>query len=752
MRVRQVMMKWFESYKELCFFLLFTLLCVCEAAGKGALNEFGNIEFWLMLSCVILLIGAEQLKANKKLLMAVFMLATVGNLIHACQEVYYFHADELRQAGEAVTVMDYKSVSTDYILGLAAVLAVLVLYPRLYKILSNDFAVFGMAVLTFAIYGLLLAGGQSVGGVRAWFHGIQLTEFVKILFVFVIAGLLSKKQSFVRSGLAVLYMCGNVVCLGIISEYGTLIVMGIVFLIFLFIFPNKLWWLGGVLLTGTIAMILLFSAGTGIYNEALENSPSAKFAEQFVENIQAVTNDDGETVSGMDAVKQMAEEAKKVYEAKDKEAETAKNTNAKALSAEELEKRKNYEAALQKLTDGSVEKVDTELLTALAENQEFRSNFIDTFCKNKFWGDKADTLYEETGHGIIHKVKEVTLKMYNKCVARLILPMLPEKLQEKLLGLKAVDTSDETYQTGEAAKAMRLGGLTGAGAHEFIDVIYMQSDMVFSSVVSFFGFAMGAFVILMYMIMFREGIRIQRELETAPFHQGVALGMILMLFIQAMYIIGGNLGAFPLTGITLPFIADGGISLLICFIMVGLLMTISFMSVTEQNVQADNKFRALWLFLGGMLKKTVHDSRKGIVKGVGKIGKIVMADIERADDDIEEAEDEVFGDAADAHKDEASSNMTDTYEDITLDDFADTYEGKNFDGHADTKVHKSCDDMANMTDENASEAVENIYNSRTVRYAVHDDTKDVRMRSTKSEKGNTIFDRWTEEEEDDDDL
>ena len=102
-----------------------------------------------------------------------------------------------------------------------------------------------MAVLTFAIYGLLLVAGQSVGGVRAWFHGIQLTEFVKILFVFVIAGLLSKqqmsrRQSFIRAGLAVLYMCGNIVCLGIISEFGTLIVMGIVFLIFLFIFPNKL--------------------------------------------------------------------------------------------------------------------------------------------------------------------------------------------------------------------------------------------------------------------------------------------------------------------------------------------------------------------------------------------------------------------------------------------------------------------------------------------------------------------------------
>ena len=155
MSAKRKMSEWVKNYKELLLFLLFSLFCAFEAAGKGALNEFGNIEFWLMLSAIVLLVAAEQLGANKKFLMAVFMLATVGNLIHACQEVYYYHADELREAGQAIKV-DYKSVNTDYILGFLAILAVLVIYPRFHKILSNDFAVFGMAVLTFAIYGLLL--------------------------------------------------------------------------------------------------------------------------------------------------------------------------------------------------------------------------------------------------------------------------------------------------------------------------------------------------------------------------------------------------------------------------------------------------------------------------------------------------------------------------------------------------------------------------------------------------------------------
>ena len=135
MSAKRKMSEWVKNYKELLLFLLFSLFCAFEAAGKGALNEFGNNEFWLMLSAIVLLVAAEQLGANKKFLMAVFMLATVGNLIHACQEVYYYHADELREAGQAIKV-DYKSVNTDYILGFLAILSVMVIYHLVNKILS----------------------------------------------------------------------------------------------------------------------------------------------------------------------------------------------------------------------------------------------------------------------------------------------------------------------------------------------------------------------------------------------------------------------------------------------------------------------------------------------------------------------------------------------------------------------------------------------------------------------------------------
>lgn len=718
MSANQKMREWMKIYKELILFLLFSLFCALEAAGKGALNEFGNIEFWLMLFGVILMVGAEQLGANKRLLMAVFVLATVGNLIHACQEVYFFHADVLREAGK-VAAEDYKSVNMDYILGFLTVLAVLILYPRLHKILSNDFAVFGMAMLTFAIYGLLLAGGQSVGGVRAWFHGIQLTEFVKILFVFVIAGLLSKKQSFVRSGLAVLYMCGNVVCLGIISEYGTLIVMGIVFLIFLFIFPNKLWWLGFVLLIGTTAVILLFSFGSGFYNEALAKAPAEKFAAVFAGQVRDVTDSEGNTVSGTDKLRQMAED------------------HLEGLSEAEST---DFEAAIQKLSNGSVTQADfrtaTEeekaagqepdgvgMLAVLSENAAFRSDYIQTFCKNEFWGNTAMGLYREVGHGLVHKLKAVVLGLYNKCVQRFVIPLFPADLQERLLGVRDMDNSNALYQTAQAARAMRLGGLTGAGGHEFIYIAVMESDMIFASIVSFFGFAMGFFVILMNMIMFREGIRIQRSLETTRFHQGIALGLTLMLFAQAMFIIGGNLGVFPLTGITLPFIAAGTTSMLICFAMVGLLMTVSFISVTEKNRQADNQFKDIWFLIKGMFRKTVRGTGRGFGKGIGKMYKIVMDDLEKNcsdDDDIEESE---SGDSTEWENDSAESI-------------------------SEAVMRKAAKAEKDESGEHETEGDKKDSDAKQA----EDDEKDARMHRGRMDSRHTIYDAWNEEGEDDDAL
>jgi cell division protein FtsW (lipid II flippase) len=55
----------------------------------------------------------------------------------------------------------------------------------------------------------------------------------------------------------------------------------------------------------------------------------------------------------------------------------------------------------------------------------------------------------------------------------------------------------------------------------------------------------------------------------------MAVGLTTILAFQTIIIIGGNLRLIPLTGITLPFISYGGSSILINFLIIGLLMRIS---------------------------------------------------------------------------------------------------------------------------------------------------------------------------------
>ncbi|HYF64602.1 MAG TPA: FtsW/RodA/SpoVE family cell cycle protein, partial [Herpetosiphonaceae bacterium] len=59
------------------------------------------------------------------------------------------------------------------------------------------------------------------------------------------------------------------------------------------------------------------------------------------------------------------------------------------------------------------------------------------------------------------------------------------------------------------------------------------------------------------------------------FEQLFAVGLTSIIAIQTFIIVAGNLRVIPLTGITLPFISYGGSSVLMNFVIVGLLLRIS---------------------------------------------------------------------------------------------------------------------------------------------------------------------------------
>jgi len=84
------------------------------------------------------------------------------------------------------------------------------------------------------------------------------------------------------------------------------------------------------------------------------------------------------------------------------------------------------------------------------------------------------------------------------------------------------------------------------------------------------------------------GLRIAQTART-DFSRLVATGLTMILGFQAFFIMAGVLRLLPLTGITLPFMAYGGSSLVANYILVALLLRISDEGASTAAEQATRK-------------------------------------------------------------------------------------------------------------------------------------------------------------------
>ena len=88
----------------------------------------------------------------------------------------------------------------------------------------------------------------------------------------------------------------------------------------------------------------------------------------------------------------------------------------------------------------------------------------------------------------------------------------------------------------------------------------------------------GAIALLAFYLLFLyRGMLIALRAPT-PFLQLLAAGLSFIIALQTLVIVGGNARLIPLTGITLPFVAYGGSSLVTNWMLVALLMRVSEVS------------------------------------------------------------------------------------------------------------------------------------------------------------------------------
>lgn len=131
------------------------------------------------------------------------------------------------------------------------------------------------------------------------------------------------------------------------------------------------------------------------------------------------------------------------------------------------------------------------------------------------------------------------------------------------------------YQALQGLFSLASGGLfgTGYGRGHPVLVPDAATDYVFAAWGEEFG-ALGALVVLAAFAVIVRRTLLAAEHQPDMYAKLLATGLAATIGFQVCIIVGGVLGVFPLTGITLPFFSYGGSSLVANFLLIALVWTI----------------------------------------------------------------------------------------------------------------------------------------------------------------------------------
>jgi len=140
------------------------------------------------------------------------------------------------------------------------------------------------------------------------------------------------------------------------------------------------------------------------------------------------------------------------------------------------------------------------------------------------------------------------------------------------------DPSDTGFQVVQSFLAFGSGGVTGLGLGEGRQKLFFlpepHTDFIFAVIGEELGLLGAVLVLLLFAVFAWRGLTIARHARE-PFGRYLALGLTLMVVIQALVNMGVTVGVLPNKGLPLPFVSYGGSALLVNLFAVGVLVNIS---------------------------------------------------------------------------------------------------------------------------------------------------------------------------------
>ncbi|MCM2578190.1 FtsW/RodA/SpoVE family cell cycle protein [Streptomyces meridianus] len=156
-------------------------------------------------------------------------------------------------------------------------------------------------------------------------------------------------------------------------------------------------------------------------------------------------------------------------------------------------------------------------------------------------------------------------------------PHVHSRVSDWLHPFASIDAGRGPGQLAQSLFAFAAGGVLGAGlgqGHSLLIGFAVKSDFILATVAEELGLAGLTAVLVLYALLVARGYLVALALPDT-FGRLLATGLSSIVALQVFVIAGGVTGLIPLTGMAMPFLAQGGSSVVTNWVIVALLIRIS---------------------------------------------------------------------------------------------------------------------------------------------------------------------------------
>jgi cell division protein FtsW (lipid II flippase) len=156
-------------------------------------------------------------------------------------------------------------------------------------------------------------------------------------------------------------------------------------------------------------------------------------------------------------------------------------------------------------------------------------------------------------------------------------PHVHTRVQDWLDPFASIEAGQGANQLSQSLFAFAAGGFLGTGlglGHSTLIGFATKSDFILATAGEELGLAGLSAIFLLYGLLVERGYRAGLALRD-PFGRLLAVGLASIVALQVFVIAGGVTGLIPLTGMAMPFLAQGGSSVVTNWAIVALLIRVS---------------------------------------------------------------------------------------------------------------------------------------------------------------------------------